>query len=214
MLYENDVNYCKSKSMGIVLKRRDNANIVKDCYGGIINILMAGKSSTNAVNFTREFLKKMIDEKFPLDKLIISKSLRGFYKNPDSIAHRVLANRMGRRDPGTKPSIGSRVQYVYIQTKKKMKLQGDRIESPEFIIKNKDLSGPVNIVSPNPVTNAQYTKILSEVLHRPAFFNVPAFILKSTLGEMADELLLASSRCFTTRATNPTMSANGISAPP
>lgn len=137
MLYENDVNYCKSKSMGIVLKRRDNANIVKDCYGGIINILMAGKSSTNAVNFTREFLKKMIDEKFPLDKLIISKSLRGFYKNPDSIAHRVLANRMGRRDPGTKPSIGSRVQYVYIQTKKKMKLQGDRIENPEFIIKNK-----------------------------------------------------------------------------
>ena len=64
----------------------------------------------------------------------------------------------------------------------------------EFIIKNKDLSGPINMVSPNPVTNAHYTKILAEVLHRPAFFNVPAFILKSTLGEMADELLLASTR--------------------
>ena len=40
MLYEHDPNKCKRKSMGIVLKRRDNAPIVKDIYGGIIDILM------------------------------------------------------------------------------------------------------------------------------------------------------------------------------
>ena len=40
MLYETDVNKCSQKSMGIVLKRRDNAAIVKDVYGGIIDILM------------------------------------------------------------------------------------------------------------------------------------------------------------------------------
>ena len=77
----------------------------------------------------------MVNEKFPLDKLIISKSLRGFYKNPEGIGHYVLAERMGKRDPGSKPSIGSRIPYVFIQTKKKMKLQGDRIESPEYIKK-------------------------------------------------------------------------------
>lgn len=137
MLYETNPNKCKEKSMGIVLKRRDNANIVKDCYGGIIKIMMESQDITKAVKFTKQFLQDMVDEKFPLEKLIISKSLRGFYKNPDSIAHKVLADRMGQRDPGNKPSVGSRIPYVYIQTKKKVKLQGDKIENPEFIKQEK-----------------------------------------------------------------------------
>ena len=135
MLYETNPNKCKEKSMGIVLKRRDNANIVKDCYGGIIKIMMSSQNITDAVKFTKTFLQDMVNEKFPIEKLIISKSLRGFYKNPDSIAHRVLADRMGQRDPGNKPSVGSRIPYVYIQTKKKAKLQGDRIENPDYIRK-------------------------------------------------------------------------------
>ena len=89
MLYETNPNKCKEKSMGIVLKRRDNANIVKDCYGGIIKIMMSSQNITDAVKFTKTFLQDMVNEKFPIEKLIISKSLRGFYKNPDSIAHRV-----------------------------------------------------------------------------------------------------------------------------
>ena len=137
MLYEHDPNKCKRKSMGIVLKRRDNAPIVKDIYGGIIDILMNEQSIEKAVKFTKSFLDDIVNEKFSLEKLIISKSLREFYKNPDSIAHKVLADRIGKRDPGNKPSVGSRVPYVYIQTKKKVKLQGDKIESPNFIKKNK-----------------------------------------------------------------------------
>ena len=80
MLYETNPNKCKEKSMGIVLKRRDNANIVKDCYGGIIKIMMNSQNITKAMRFTKKFLQDMVNEKFPLDKLIISKSLRGFYK--------------------------------------------------------------------------------------------------------------------------------------
>ena len=47
-----------------------------------------------------------------------------------------MADRIGKRDPGNKPSTGSRVPYVYIQTKGKVKLQGDRIESPSYIKEN------------------------------------------------------------------------------
>ena len=94
-----------------------------------------------ALSFPTERLVEMrvvvVNEKFPLEKLIISKSLRGFYKNPDSIAHRVLADRMGQRDPGNKPSVGSRIPYVYIQTKGKVKLQGDKIEHPDYMRKHK-----------------------------------------------------------------------------
>ena len=137
MLYELDPHKCKRKSMGIVLKRRDNAPIVKDCYGGIIDILMKEKDVNKAVDFTKKFLLDMIDEKFSLDKLIISKSLRQFYKNPNQIAHKVLAERIGKREPGNKPAVGSRIPFVYIQTKGKVKLQGDRIEDPNYIKKNK-----------------------------------------------------------------------------
>ena len=133
MLYEHDINKCKCKSMGIVLKRRDNAACVKDSYGGIVDILMKDKDVNKAVKFIKNYLNDMVSEKIPLEKLIISKSLRGFYKNPESIAHKVLADRIGKRDPGNKPSIGSRVPYVYIQTKGKVELQGDRIENPNFI---------------------------------------------------------------------------------
>ena len=66
----------------------------------------------------------------------ITKKLNSFYKNPKSIAHKVLAERMGKRDSGNKPSVGSRVPFVYIQTKDNVKLQGDKIESPEYIRAN------------------------------------------------------------------------------
>ena len=137
MLYELDPNKGKRKSMGIVLKRRDNAPIVKDVYGGIIDILMKEKDIQKAVVFLQSCLQDIIEEKYPMDKLIITKSLRSNYKNPKQIAHKVLADRMGKRDPGNKPSSGDRIPFVYIESKKKNALQGDKIEHPEYIIKNK-----------------------------------------------------------------------------
>ena len=140
MLYEEDIEKCYRKSMGIVLKRRDNAPIVKDVYGGIIDILMKDQDVNKAIHFTKKCMKNIVEEKYPLEKLIITKSLRGFYKNPMQIAHKVLADRMGKRDPGNKPSAGDRIPFVYIQTKKergKRVLQGDKIEHPEYIVKNK-----------------------------------------------------------------------------
>ena len=49
----------------------------------------------------------------------------------------MLADRIGKRDPGNKPSPGDRIPYVYIQTNKKVKLQGNKIEHPDYIIENK-----------------------------------------------------------------------------
>ena len=136
MLYEKDPNKCKRNSMGIVLKRRDNAPIVKDVYGGIIDILMKEKDIQKAVEFLQSCLQDIIEEKYPMDKLIITKSLRSNYKNPKQIAHKVLADRMGKRDSGNKPSSGDRIPFVYIESKKKNALQGDKIEHPEYIIKH------------------------------------------------------------------------------
>ncbi len=59
---------------------------------------------------------------------------------------------------------------------------------------NENLAGPLNVVAPNPLTNADFTRIAAAVLHRPAIFAAPAFALRIVLGEMADGLLLASQR--------------------
>ena len=56
------------------------------------------------------------------------------------------------------------------------------------------LAGPVNAVAPIPVTNAEFTRILGRVLGRPAILPVPAAALRLAFGQMADELLLSSSR--------------------
>jgi len=57
-----------------------------------------------------------------------------------------------------------------------------------------DLSGPVNVVTPGPPTNSEYTRVLGKVLNRPTLFTVPAPAARVMLGEIADELLLASAR--------------------
>jgi len=136
MLYEDNPEKGKRKSMGIVLKRRDNAPIVKDIYGGIIDILMKDNNIEKAVEFLKGALQNMVEEKCGLDKLVITKSLRSGYKNPAQIAHKVLADRIGRRDPGNKPSVGDRIPFVYIENPDKKALQGERIEMPSYIVAN------------------------------------------------------------------------------
>jgi uncharacterized protein (TIGR01777 family) len=57
-----------------------------------------------------------------------------------------------------------------------------------------DLRGPFNAVSPNPVTNLEFTKTLGKVLGRPTIFPMPEFAARLAFGEMADALLLSSAR--------------------
>jgi uncharacterized protein len=70
----------------------------------------------------------------------------------------------------------------------------DEVAAIRFLLDG-DLDGPVNLTAPEPVTNAEFTRILARVLHRPAFLPVPAFAPKLLRGpELAQELLFASQR--------------------
>lgn len=62
------------------------------------------------------------------------------------------------------------------------------------VLTTDSLRGPVNAVSPNPVTNAEFTRALGQALHRPTLFPMPAFAVRAAFGEMGTELLLASQR--------------------
>ena len=136
MKYEEDPTKCKRASMGIVLKRRDNAPIVKDVFGGALDILLNEKDVRAAAAFVQSMLVRVVKGDFPLEKFAITKQLRDDYKDPTRIAHRVLADRMAARDPGNAPNVGDRLKFVYIQAPDK-KLQGDKIEHIEYVRSNK-----------------------------------------------------------------------------
>jgi len=135
MLYEHDYKKGKRKEMGICLKRRDSAPIVKDIYGGVIDIFMKEQNLQKAITFLKKCLQEIVDENVSMDKLIITKSLGSFYKNPKQIAHKVLADRITARDPGNKPKSGDRIPFIYVVGAKK-DLQGNKIETPTFIAEN------------------------------------------------------------------------------
>ena len=70
----------------------------------------------------------------------------------------------------------------------------DVVGAIKHVLAREALQGPVNVVSPNPVTNREFTKTLGKLLRRPTLFPVPAFAVRFAFGELADALLLASQR--------------------
>jgi len=137
ILYEEDPNKGKLKYMGLSLKRRDSCDYLKDTYGQIINLIMSGQSVQSAIQYLDSSLTDLIKGNVPTDKLAITKSLRSYYKNPQQIAHRVLADRIGQRDPGNMPKPGDRIKFLHVVNQNKKALQGEKIETPEFILENK-----------------------------------------------------------------------------
>lgn len=65
----------------------------------------------------------------------------------------------------------------------------DWLAATEFLLDREDVAGPVNVVGPAPATNAEFTRTLGKVLHRPALLQVPGFALQVALGEFAGEAL-------------------------
>lgn len=150
--YEFNPNKCSRTSMGIVMKRRDNAPIVKHVFGNMIEKIMVEKDFDGAIEWIRNTLEEIRGGKLHMNEYIITKSLRGYYKNPSQIAHKVLADRIAIRDPGNKPKASDRIPFVYFKLpkslteeviqlkngktriKKKKVLQGEKIELPSYVI--------------------------------------------------------------------------------
>lgn len=138
-MYENNADDYVHKYMGIALKRRDNAPVVKTIFGGAMKMLLDKRDVEGAFKFVKDKCLELVEGKVSLGQLTVTKSLRADYANPLSIAHKVLADRITRRDPGNAPAAGDRIGYVYISPKsgqEASKLQGERIETPQFIKDN------------------------------------------------------------------------------
>ena len=126
-------------NMGFVLKRRDNARIVKYVIGGVVDRLLNNNNlevaKKECIDYIKECLEDLINGKFNIKMFVFNKSLKREYKNKDGIVHAVLAERIGKRDPGNKPAPNDRIDFAYF-VNPTANLQGDRAETPEFIIEN------------------------------------------------------------------------------
>lgn len=141
LLFTDNTKQYYLKSMGIVLKRRDNSPIVKIVVGGIINYILINRDIQKALAYAKEVIEGVMSGGYTMDRFVISKTLRSNYVRPKSIAHKVLADRMAIRDPGNKPQVNDRIPYVYVVRKfpgrdAKTILQGELIDTPEFVVKN------------------------------------------------------------------------------
>jgi DNA polymerase elongation subunit (family B) len=123
----------KFKSMGLVTTRRDNAPIVKTVYTELLDALLRDRSAAGAIGRVRAHLAALVEGRVPLAQLVVSKTLKATYKEPEKIAHNKLAMRMAARDPGSRPQPNDRVPYIYVQVADPKALQGDRIEPPEYV---------------------------------------------------------------------------------
>jgi DNA polymerase elongation subunit (family B) len=178
MMYEDDITKCKRKTMGVALKRRDSAPIVKDVYGGALDSLMEHRDVKVAEKFVKDMLVRVIKNEYPLEKFILSKQLRDDYaamkedyEGPGTVPiHRVLADRMEARDPGNKPQVGDRLSYVFVDSLKKEKKQCDRIEHIDYV-KEKKLKPDSEFYITNQIKNpvAQLFALVIEKLdgYRP-----------------------------------------------
>ena len=136
--YEDSVDEFKETSMGIVLKRRDNAPLLKMAYGAAIDRLLNHQDVHGAVDAVKKIVCDLVEGRMKLSQLTITKSLRSQYKTTPP-AHKVLADRIAERDPGNAPASGERIGYVYVQAlagQQASKLQGDRVETPAWIMKH------------------------------------------------------------------------------
>jgi DNA polymerase elongation subunit (family B) len=139
IMYEDDVRKGKKKFMGVVLKRRDNPDIVKDIYGGAIDHILYDRDVKKAQAFVKDALTDLIHGEIPLEKLVLSKSLKELssYKAPQTVAHLQLARRMAMRDPANRPRSGDRIQFVFVQNPKATKT-GDKMESIDYVRAHQD----------------------------------------------------------------------------
>ena len=80
--------------------------------------------------------------------------------------------------------------------------EADAVAAMLFALEHSNISGAINLAAPAPVTNATFTRELARTLHRPAFLPAPAFALRLSFGQMADEALLASTRAVPQRLTD------------
>lgn len=145
--WTNPTKYNEIGYKGIQVVRRDNCQYVKDVSIEILNKIMYDKDIDSAKQVAIKGVKDLLEDKVPIGKLVVSKSLNKYYKKDGldvewttaevSYPHVRLAQSLIKIDPMGHPKPPDRVPFIYITTKDNKALQWERVAHPEYMGKNK-----------------------------------------------------------------------------
>lgn len=142
-LHVLDPDKGKLKMMGLQVKKRDSCDCVRDVFGTIMQQMLqspAGYVQT-IQRFLTQKLQSIIGGEVPARKFLITKTLKSGYAKPLQVPHNVLADRIEKRAPGTRPKPGDRVTYLFVVPEKGVRgmgssgalLAGQRIDTLEYV---------------------------------------------------------------------------------
>lgn len=146
VIWTNPVKYDYIDYKGISVTRRDFCLFVRDRASEILEKLLLHNiykfdfdNQTDNINLAKNhaetIITKLLAGQVPIKELYISRSLRDGYKN-QNIPHVALCRKMRERDPNNVPQIGDRVKYVFVQTGGPAKTQAEKVEDPDYVLKN------------------------------------------------------------------------------
>jgi len=124
------------EAKGVELVRRDNCPYVKETLDAVLSPIMFENNLEQGKLKAEIFIDQLLNGEVPIKKLIISKNLRNDYKNPASIAHYQLVEKMKLRDPNGAPKPGDRVPFVYVDIGDPKALSWKKVEDPEYAQEN------------------------------------------------------------------------------
>ncbi|KAL0228536.1 hypothetical protein RCL1_004679 [Eukaryota sp. TZLM3-RCL] len=136
LLWQNSDSFNKIDAKGIETVRRDNCPLVAKVVTTCLNKILIDKDVEGAMKYAQSIISDLLQNKLDLSLLVISKQLtreEANYSNPQP--HTECAKKMAKRDPGSAPTIGSRVAYVIIQGSKSSKIF-ERAEDPIYVLEN------------------------------------------------------------------------------
>ena len=184
--YEFDYNKFKQNSMGIVLKRRDNAPIVKEVIGGIVDILLNEKDIEKSIKYMDSCINKLLNGEYDTKYFITSKTLKTNYVNRSRIPHVCLADRMKERDPGNAPSSNDRIPYIAIIIDDKKILEKKIKKNTIYINNSLDNFKDINIKTMKELykkykTDKNNNKIIEDMKEEIGFTTTDSNILDSSI---------------------------------
>ena len=124
------------EAKGVELVRRDNCAYVKETLDAVLTPIMFENNLERGREQAELYIDKLLNGEVPIKQLIISKNLRNDYKNPGSIAHYQLVQKMKLRDPNGAPKPGDRVPFVYVDIGDPKALSWKKVEDPVYAQEN------------------------------------------------------------------------------
>ena len=120
---------------GVVIKRRDNCGYLREIYKKLIDMIMERTLKWEMYDYLCEAVNTLVSGNVPLEKLIVTKSIKSSYK-AKNLPHVCVANKM--RERGLYVTSGTRIRYIFLKTDNAKDPQYLRAESPDYYLEHKD----------------------------------------------------------------------------